>query len=116
MSDELASSTSKDDKNLRHRLEAALSNGLNTQVEPRAYEHDDILRIVSELQSLNKTDYDDKLILAGFTLDAYNPGDDPDDNQACETCMYYLVHRQFCELPELMLPVKENWSCRLWRI
>jgi hypothetical protein len=26
------------------------------------------------------------------------------------------VHRRFCELPELMLPVEPQWSCRLWRI
>ena len=39
-----------------------------------------------------------------------------DIEQPCDTCMYYLVHRKFCELPELMLPVEPEWSCRLWRI
>ena len=39
-----------------------------------------------------------------------------DIEQACETCMYYKVHRRYCELPELELPVEPEWSCRLWRI
>jgi hypothetical protein len=30
--------------------------------------------------------------------------------------MYYLLHRKFCELPELALPVEPTWSCKLWRI
>jgi hypothetical protein len=30
--------------------------------------------------------------------------------------MYYQVHRRFCELPELMVPVEPGWSCRLWRL
>jgi len=104
------------DDDLRQTLEALLLGNLKTEVEPRAYEHEDILNIISRLQSIDENDFLKKLITAGFTSKPYNIGSDPEDDQACETCMYYLVHRQFCDLPELMLPVKENWSCRLWRI
>ena len=101
-----------EDAELRDSLKAQLSE-LQTEVEPRAYSHEEVLSVVSRLQSLEQDDFENKLVIAGFTLDPYGEGD---DEQACETCMYYLMHRQFCELPELMLPVEENWSCRLWRI
>lgn len=32
------------------------------------------------------------------------------------TCMYFLVHRKWCDLPELSVPVEPEWWCRLWRI
>jgi len=104
------------DEDLRSVLEDNLSNGLTTEVEPRAYTSEEVNDVVARLQTLNDDDYSNKLVYAGFTLNPYNPGVDEDDDQACETCMYYLVHRKFCELPELMLPVEESWSCRLWRI
>lgn len=30
--------------------------------------------------------------------------------------MYYQVHRKWCNLPELAVPVKPDWWCRLRRI
>jgi len=114
--DKAASPVQTADDELRSVLEDILKNGLKTEIEPRAYSDEQIHEIVSKLQTLAKEDYNNKLVSAGFTLTPYNPGDDVDDDQACETCMYYLVHRRFCELPELMLPVDESWSCRLWRI
>lgn len=104
------------DDSLRSVLADKLGNGLKTEIEPRAYSSGEINELVTRLQTLNEEDYSNKLVYAGFTLYVYNPGDDGEDDQACETCMYYLVHRKFCELPELMLPVDKNWSCRLWRI
>ncbi len=98
---------------LLENLESRLAGGLVTEVEPRAYSHEEVLEVVSRLQKLQDDDYDGKLVIGGFTLDPY--GED-EDEQACDTCMYYQVHREFCELPELMLPVGPKWSCRLWRI
>ncbi|RWD64504.1 MAG: hypothetical protein EOS36_09890 [Mesorhizobium sp.] len=54
-----------------------------------------------------------KLVIAGFTL---QPVEHQGIEQACESCMYYLVHRRFCDLPELDLPFEPEWSCPLWRI
>lgn len=102
-----------EDSRIRKGIEIRLSNGLVTEVEPRAYTHEEIQDIVGRLHDAAETDYDDKLVISGFTLTPYGQGD---DEQACETCMYYKVHRRFCELPELMLPVEPEWSCRLWRI
>ncbi len=101
-----------DENILRGDLELQLDQ-LQTEVEPRAYTHEEILSVISQLQNVEANNYEKKLIIAGFTLNPYGEGD---DEQACETCMYYQVHQNFCELPELMLPVEKHWSCKLWRI
>ncbi len=108
----------KVDETLRQQLKSMLDGGLKTEVTPRAYSHEAVLDVVTRLQQLDSTDYAGKLVIAGFTPTPYvmTDADGEKDEQACETCMYYLVHRRFCELPELMLPVEEDWSCRLWRI
>ena len=100
-----------DDK-IRKQAAKLLKDGLKTEVFPRAYEQDQILGV---LKKLNESDgsLEQRLIIGGFTLD---PIEDEDIEQACETCMYYLVHRRYCELPELDVPVEAEWSCRLWRI
>ncbi len=102
-----------EDGRLLEQIEERLLAGLVAEVEPRAYSHQEVLQIVARLNDLEEDDIHGKLVVAGFTPDPYG---DEDDEQACETCMYYKVHRRFCELPELMLPVKPKWSCRLWRI
>ncbi|MBI3343887.1 MAG: hypothetical protein HY028_03320 [Gammaproteobacteria bacterium] len=102
-----------DDAQLRSRLAELLENGLDNSPEVRAYTSEDVNRVVAELQKLVPGDYVGKLTVAGFTSTPY---DDDELEQSCATCMYYVVHRQFCELPELMLPVRSNWLCRLWRI
>lgn len=101
-----------DDDCLREDLKKRLSC-LDTEIEPRAYSHEATVQVVARLQNLKVDDHEGKLRIAGFALTPYGAAD---DEQACETCMYYQVHRRFCELPELMLPVAAEWSCRLWRI
>ncbi len=101
------------DERLLAEIEALLGSGLETEAEPRAETHEMVQEVVGRLQRANADDLRAKLQIAGFTLEAIEVDE---IEQACETCMYYLVHRRFCELPELMLPVKPEWSCRLWRI
>lgn len=106
-----------DDASLRTTVRDLLQSGLKTEVEPRAYTGEEIQRIVERLQAIPAADVGKKLVTAGFTLGPYAPPDADDDlTQSCETCMYYAVHRQFCDLPELRVPVEKDWSCRLWRI
>lgn len=102
------------DEAVRERLRRLLEGGLETEVEPRASDHQTILAIIARLQELDPDDLEGKLKVAGFTPYPWKGEDGLE--QACETCMYYVVHRRFCELPELMLPVEPDWSCRLWRI
>lgn len=101
------------DDALRQTLQAMLKSGLEVELEPRAYEHEQILEVISRLQNLEPDDYQSKMSITGFTLIPWGEGE---DEQACESCMYYKVHRKFCEIPELMLPVEPEWSCRIWRI
>lgn len=98
---------------IRQSLKDLLNSGLKTRWEIRAYTSDEVARIVNELQNLSIDDYTGKLVTAGFTL---VPFESDDISQSCQTCMYYLIHRKFCELPELNLPVEPEWSCTLWRI
>ncbi|PWR23114.1 hypothetical protein [Zavarzinia compransoris] len=93
-------------------LRALLAGGLATEVFPRADTSEDVQAVIGRLRRAGD-DPRAKLVIGGFTLDPVEHGG---IEQACETCMYYLVHRRWCELPELDLPVEPQWSCRLWRI
>jgi len=101
-----------DDDALRKQAETFLKNGLETRVFPRADDQKIILKITGDLKASNGS-LEQRLVIGGFTLEPVEHGE---IEQACETCMYYLVHRRYCELPELDLPVEEEWSCNLWRI
>ena len=96
----------------REEVRKLLLGGLATEVEPRADTHEEVLEIVARLRAAGD-DLKARLSIAGFTLEPIEHGG---IEQPCETCMYYVVHRRYCELPELNLPVEPQWSCRLWRI
>ena len=103
----------QDDEQLRGEIEAKLKGGLETEAWPRAETSEMVNEIVGRLRSEAGEDLTAKLVVAGVT-DHTIEADEIE--QPCETCMYFLVHRRFCELPELMIPVEPHWSCRLWRI
>ncbi len=100
---------------VRNRLARFIDDGLKTEWPERAYTSDAVCSVVARLQSLSPDDEVGKLRVAGFTLQPYVDAEE-EISQACETCMYYIIHQQFCNLPELQLPVRPEWSCRLWRI
>ncbi len=100
-------------EDLRKDIAKRLAAGLKTEVWPRAGTSEEVNDIVNRLQVEAGEDLEQKLIISGFT-DYTVEADDLE--QPCETCMYYKVHAKFCDLPELMLPVEPEWSCRLWRI
>jgi len=102
-----------DDDVLRDRIGARLAGGLKTEVEPRCDTQEDVHAVTDRLKALAPNDIDGRLVIGGFTD---HPIVHEEIEEACETCMYYLVHRRYCELPELDLPVEPQWSCRLWRI
>ncbi|WP_292455999.1 hypothetical protein [Mesorhizobium sp.] len=104
--------TTIDDAQSREIIELLLTRSPETEAFPRADSHDDVLAVIARLQAAGN-DLAAKLAIAGFTL---RPVEHQGIEQACESCMYYMVHRRFCELPELDLPVEPEWSCRLWRI
>jgi hypothetical protein len=100
---------------LRESLEALLKGGLQTEWRKRAYDSRDAFAVTQELKSLPAGDHAARLRVAGFTDKPYE-GTATGLEESCKTCMYFAQHRSFCVLPELKLPVKPDWSCRLWRI
>ncbi len=104
-----------DDAPLREKLQRLLDGGLQTEWQDRADSSEAVNRIVARLAAVEPGDYAARLRIAGFTPKPFQSADN-DIAQACETCMYYEVHSRFCTLPELRLPVRPEWSCRLWRI
>ena len=103
----------RDEDNLREEIAQKLKARLKTEVFPRAETSAAVNAIIMRLREEAGANVEKKLVIGGFTDHTIEV---EDIEQPCETCMYYLVHRKFCELPELMLPVEPEWSCRLWRI
>lgn len=101
---------------LRDSLEALLRGGLATEWRHRAYSDADIEAVTRELRALAPGDYSSQLRVAGFTIEPYAGTAADGLEESCRTCMYFSRHRDFCALPALKLPVKPEWSCRLWRI
>jgi len=88
-----------------------LAGGLETQTEPFPETEKEFAEILTELRHLALDDLKAKLVIGGFVDHPYGP-----EQQRCMECMYYLVHRRWCDLPELAVPVEPDWWCRLWRI
>lgn len=102
---------------MRDRIRQRLSAGLQTDWAQRAAESGTVSRVCQRLRALPVDDLDGKLIAAGFTLTPFvDPAGADGLEQSCANCMYFERHRQFCNLPGLMLPVEPSWSCILWRI
>lgn len=100
-----------DHETLLWMIEDYLEEGLKTQVDPFPETDREFSAILDELRHLDPDDLRMKLILAGWLLRPHGP-----DEMRCQECMYYLVHRRWCDLPELSLPAEPEWWCRLWRI
>jgi len=100
------------DREAREEIRVLLTSGLKTEIYPRADTHEQVQEIIARLREPGLA-LKDKLVIGGFTD---HPIEHGGLEQPCETCMYYAVHRRYCELPELDCPVEPEWSCRLWRI
>ncbi len=104
-------SGSEKDSALLQLITQTLETGLQTQTEP--FPETEVLfgEILTQLRHLDPDDLKSKLVIGGFINHPYGP-----DKQRCLECMYFLVHRKWCDLPELSVPVDAEWWCRLWRI
>jgi len=77
-----------------------LASGLETTVEPFPETDKEFADILTQLRQLDPNDLKSKLVVGGFLNRPYGP-----DKQRCMECMYYLVHRRWCDLPELSVLV-----------
>ncbi|PNG27794.1 hypothetical protein [Methylocella silvestris] len=93
------------------KIAGLMRNGLKTQTEPFPETEREFAAILDQLRALDPENIEAKLVISGFVDHPYGP-----DKQRCMECMYYLVHREWCDLPELAVPVDADWWCRLWRI
>ncbi|RWD64505.1 MAG: hypothetical protein EOS36_09895 [Mesorhizobium sp.] len=75
-----------------------------------AHKPKEFAAILDELRKLDANDVEAKMVISGFVDHPYGP-----DRQRCMECMYYLVYREWCDLPELAVPVDADCWCRLWR-
>ncbi|MFZ5703024.1 MAG: hypothetical protein ACOY4P_16895 [Pseudomonadota bacterium] len=103
--------TAESDLETLRKMTLMMEQGLETQTEPFPETDREFAQILDELRPLAKDDLEGKMVIGGFVDHPYGP-----DEQRCLECMYYLVHRKWCDLPELAVPVEPNWWCRLWRI
>jgi hypothetical protein len=100
------------DGDLRERIARLLAGGIETDWRTRADDSQRFHAVVGALRA-GGGDLAGKLRVAGFTD---HPVPHEGIDQACESCMYYLVHRRYCALPEIDLPVQPEWSCNVWRV
>jgi hypothetical protein len=100
-----------DNPQLLKTIADMMANGLTTQVEPFPETEKEFADILTQLRKLGPNDLKGKLVISGFIDHPYGP-----DRMRCMECMYYLVNRKWCDLPELAVPVEPDWWCRLWRI
>lgn len=96
---------------LMRMIEDMFADGLVTEVEPFPETDREFSKLLDELRPLSANDLREKLVISGWLLEPYGP-----DRMRCQECMYFLVHKRWCDLPELNLPAKPDWWCRLWRI
>jgi hypothetical protein len=101
----------EDDDRQRDAIGRRMAEGLKTQTEPFPKDDVEFAKVLTELAALDPDDLERKLVIGGFVDHPYG-----EERQRCLECMYYLVHRKWCELPELDVPVEPEWWCRLWRI
>ena len=96
---------------LLQMIEDMFEDGLVTEVEPFPETTVEFSKLLDELRVLSADELRAKLVISGWLLTPYG-----EDQMRCQECMYFLVHRRWCDLPELNLPAKADWWCRLWRI
>ena len=100
-----------DHATLLRMIEDHFQEGLKTLVEPLPETDREFAKILDNLRTMSADDLRNKLVESGWLLEPYG-----EDEMRCQECMYYLVHRRWCDLPELNLPAEPDWWCRLWRI
>jgi hypothetical protein len=55
----------------------------------------------------------ERVVIAGLIR---KPVEDDGITKACDNCIYFLARREWCDLPELNIPVDPDWFCDLWRV
>jgi len=100
-----------DHATLLRMIEDRMKEGLKTKVDPFPETDKEFATILDQLRPLSPDQLREKLVISGWLLKPHG-----EDEMRCQECMYFLVHKRWCDLPELSLPAEPDWWCRLWRI
>ncbi|MEO1544559.1 MAG: hypothetical protein AAFR75_11150, partial [Pseudomonadota bacterium] len=95
-----------DHATLLKMIEDLLKEGLKTKVEPFPETDREFAGLLDELRPLSADQLREKLVVSGWLLKPYG-----EDQMRCQECMYFLVHKRWCDLPELSLPAEPDWYC-----
>ena len=107
----MAGAQGKDAAKVLSEITKMLDAGLETQIEPFPESAAEFANILDELRALEPDDIKGRLVIGGFLNRPNGPLE-----ARCQECIYFLVHRRWCDLPELAVPVEPDWWCRLWKI
>jgi thiosulfate reductase cytochrome b subunit len=108
-SEAAAAGASADDRLREMIRKMMVEDGLVTQMQPFPESNKEFEAILAQLREVDSNDVRQKLIISGFYPK-------PVEDMRCLECIYYQVHRKWCDIKELELPVEPEWWCRLWRI
>ena len=100
-----------DHATLLKMIEDLMTEGLETMVSPFPETDREFAAVLDELRPLSADQLRAKLVISGWYLKPFG-----EEEMRCQECMYFLVHKRWCDLPELSLPAEPDWWCRLWRI
>ncbi len=100
-----------DHDTLIRMIEDAFREGVGVDISSFPKTDKDFYKLLADLRSVSTDDLKAKLSLSSWKLSPQGK-----DKMRCQECVYFLVHRRWCDLPELDLPTAPYWSCRLWRI
>lgn len=100
-----------DHATLLRMIEDQMKEGLKTELEPFPETDREFAALLDRLRPLGPDQLREKLVISGWYLKPYG-----EEEMRCQECMYFLVHKRWCDLPELSLPAEPDWWCRLWRI
>jgi hypothetical protein len=100
-----------EDARLMAEVTEMLAAGLKTEVEPFPETQKEFGEVLDRLRAVDKNDVKSKLVISGYINHPYGA-----EKMRCMECIYYLVHRKWCDLPEISLPAEPDWYCKLWRI
>jgi hypothetical protein len=54
----------------------------------------------------------EKVAIVGLARQPFAAGE---AKEKCGNCGHFLASHEFCDMPDLQLPVDKDWWCLLWR-